>query len=82
MTLAFLYVPLLVIVLYAFNERRILAWPIPGLTLEWFEEAVDNPGVRDALWTRVQGGPRRDGDRARAGDARLLRGRALPLLRP
>ena len=31
-TLAFLYVPLLVIALYAFNSRRTLKWPIPGLT--------------------------------------------------
>ena len=30
MTLAFLYVPLLVILLYAFNSRRTLKWPIPG----------------------------------------------------
>ena len=32
-TLAFLYLPLLVIGLYAFNERRVQTWPIPGLTL-------------------------------------------------
>jgi putative spermidine/putrescine transport system permease protein len=48
-TLAFIYLPLLVIGLYAFNERRTLAWPIPGLTVKWFERAIDNPGVRDAL---------------------------------
>lgn len=47
-TLAFIYIPLLVIALYAFNERRIQTWPIPGLTLKWFEKAFDNPGVRDA----------------------------------
>ena len=50
LTLAFIYVPLLLIVLYAFNERRIQTWPIPGFTLEWFERAIDNPGARDALW--------------------------------
>ena len=32
LTLAFLYLPLLVIALYAFNSRRTLKWPIPGLT--------------------------------------------------
>jgi putative spermidine/putrescine transport system permease protein len=48
-TLAFIYLPLFVIGLYAFNERRTLAWPIPGLTVKWFERAIDNPGVRDAL---------------------------------
>jgi putative spermidine/putrescine transport system permease protein len=53
-TLVFLYVPLAVILLYAFNERRTLKWPIPGFTLEWFEKAFHNPGVRDALWTSVK----------------------------
>jgi putative spermidine/putrescine transport system permease protein len=56
LTLAFIYVPLIVIALYAFNERRTQTWPIPGLTLEWFGKAVDNPGVRDALWTSVKAG--------------------------
>src|SRR5215210_6193695 len=53
-TLAFLYLPLLVIGLYAFNERRIQTWPIPGFTLDWFGKAFDNPGVRDALETSVK----------------------------
>jgi putative spermidine/putrescine transport system permease protein len=53
-TLAFMYVPLLVIALYAFNSRRTLGWPIPGLTLDWFERAFHNPGVRDALWMSLK----------------------------
>ena len=48
-TLAFIYLPLLVICLYAFNDRRSLVWPIQGLTTKWFGRALDNPGVRDAL---------------------------------
>ena len=54
LTLAFIYIPLLIIILYAFNERRIQTWPIPGLTLEWFEKAINNPGARDALWTSLK----------------------------
>jgi putative spermidine/putrescine transport system permease protein len=53
-TLAFIYVPLIVIAIYAFNESRSQAWPIDGLTLEWFDRAFHNPGVRDALWTSVK----------------------------
>jgi putative spermidine/putrescine transport system permease protein len=53
-TLAFLYVPIAVIVLYAFNSHRTLKWPIPGLTLSWFEKAFHNPGVRDALATSLK----------------------------
>jgi putative spermidine/putrescine transport system permease protein len=53
-TLAFMYIPLVVILLYAFNSRRTLKWPIPGFTLEWFNKAFHNPGVRDALLTSVK----------------------------
>jgi putative spermidine/putrescine transport system permease protein len=56
LTLAFIYLPLLVIALYAFNERRTQTWPIPGLTLEWFGKAFHNPGVRDALLTSLKAG--------------------------
>jgi putative spermidine/putrescine transport system permease protein len=56
LTLAFLYAPLLVIAVYAFNDRRTATWPPPGLTLDWFDKAFRNQGVRDALWTSVQAG--------------------------
>jgi putative spermidine/putrescine transport system permease protein len=55
-TLAFIYIPLAIIVLYAFNSRRTLTWPIPGLTFKWFGKALDNPGVRDALLTSLKAG--------------------------
>jgi putative spermidine/putrescine transport system permease protein len=54
LTLAFIYVPLLVIGVYAFNSRRSLVWPIEGLTTSWFGRAIDNPGVREALWTSMK----------------------------
>ena len=47
--LAFLYLPLLVIVLYAFNPSRIQAWPPQGFTLHWFQEALDNRNVIRAV---------------------------------
>jgi ABC-type spermidine/putrescine transport system permease subunit II len=42
-----------VIAIYAFNESRSQAWPIDGFTLEWFDRALNNPGVRDAFWTSM-----------------------------
>jgi putative spermidine/putrescine transport system permease protein len=54
LTLLFIYVPLAIIGLYAFNESRIQAWPLKGLTLHWFRAALDNPGARDALWTSLK----------------------------
>jgi putative spermidine/putrescine transport system permease protein len=56
LTLAFIYVPLALIILYAFNKSRIQTWPIPGLTLEWFGKAIDNPGARDALLMSLKAG--------------------------
>jgi putative spermidine/putrescine transport system permease protein len=53
-TLAFIYIPLIVIAIYAFNDSRSQAWPVDGLTFQWFDRAFHNPGVRDALWTSVK----------------------------
>jgi putative spermidine/putrescine transport system permease protein len=55
-TLAFIYMPIAVIALYAFSAKRTQTWPIDGLTFDWFGKAFDNPGVRDALWTSLQAG--------------------------
>jgi putative spermidine/putrescine transport system permease protein len=52
--LAFIYVPLLVIALYAFNASSVLEWPPPGLTLDWFPEAIESRAARDALLTSLK----------------------------
>jgi len=49
LVLAFLYLPLVILVVYAFNTSRIPTWPPAGLTLHWFGEAWANPAIRDAL---------------------------------
>ena len=54
LVIAFLWIPLVIIALYAFNESRIQAWPIEGFTLQWFERAIDNPGARDALFLSLK----------------------------
>ncbi len=54
--LAFLYVPLAVVVLYAFNPARSNVWPIPGLTLRWFGVAWRNGDVREALLNSLKAG--------------------------
>jgi putative spermidine/putrescine transport system permease protein len=52
--LAFLYIPLVVVGIYAFNPRVVQTWPLDGLSLRWFDRALNNPGVRDALWTSLK----------------------------
>jgi putative spermidine/putrescine transport system permease protein len=53
--LAFIYVPLIVLGVYAFNSSRILEWPPPGLTFEWFPKAIEST-ARDAFWTSIKVG--------------------------
>jgi putative spermidine/putrescine transport system permease protein len=55
-TLAFIYIPLIVIAIYAFNGGNTLQWPPPHLTTHWFGQAVNNSGARDALWTSIRVG--------------------------
>jgi putative spermidine/putrescine transport system permease protein len=55
-TLAFIYVPLIVIAIYAFNAGTTLQWPPDGLTLDWFDRALDNRGARDALGNSLKAG--------------------------
>jgi putative spermidine/putrescine transport system permease protein len=47
--LVFLYLPLIVAAIYAFNSSRLQAWPPAGFTLQWFEEAAANPAVTRAV---------------------------------
>jgi putative spermidine/putrescine transport system permease protein len=55
-TLAFIYVPLIVIAIYAFNPSPTLAWPPDGLTLHWFDLALNNHSARNSFETSVKVG--------------------------
>ena len=54
--LGFLYLPLVILAIYAFNPSRALAWPPPGLTLHWFADAASNPAVREAFLNSIIAG--------------------------
>jgi putative spermidine/putrescine transport system permease protein len=45
----FLWVPLLIILIYAFNTSNIQSWPIPGFTTHWFRVAWNDQEARSAL---------------------------------
>jgi putative spermidine/putrescine transport system permease protein len=45
----FLWIPLVLICVYAFNSSNIQSWPIPGFTTKWFHAAWQNSEARDAL---------------------------------
>jgi len=56
LVLLFLFIPIALIVLYAFNKSNIESWPIPGVTTHWFSVAWHDSQVRVALWLSVRVG--------------------------
>jgi len=49
LVIAFLWVPIIVIALYAFNGSTLQSWPITSWSLHWFSVAWHNPDARSAL---------------------------------
>jgi putative spermidine/putrescine transport system permease protein len=49
LVILFLWVPLVLICVYAFNPSNIQSWPIAGFSTKWFHEAWHNQEARDAL---------------------------------
>jgi putative spermidine/putrescine transport system permease protein len=54
--LAFIYIPLIVLAIYAFNSSNILEWPPPGLTLDWFPKAIEEEFARESFVTSLKAG--------------------------
>jgi putative spermidine/putrescine transport system permease protein len=52
----FLFVPIGVVVLYAFNKSNVQSWPIAGLSTKWFSVAWHDPQVRSSLLLSVKAG--------------------------
>jgi putative spermidine/putrescine transport system permease protein len=51
--LAFMYIPLALVVLNSFNAARIVSWPVTGFSLEWWGKAFTSEPVRAALLNSV-----------------------------
>ena len=51
--LAFIYVPLVVVVINSFNASSTLQWPPKSLTTQWWIKMFSNEGVRAAVGTSV-----------------------------
>ncbi|MBY6200139.1 ABC transporter permease [Maritalea mobilis] len=46
--LAFLYAPIVLLPLFAFNDGTVIAFPLQGFTLEWFAALLDTPALHEA----------------------------------
>ena len=49
----FVYIPLSVVLINSFNAGETLSWPPSGLSIKWWQRAIDNEGVREAIVTSV-----------------------------
>jgi putative spermidine/putrescine transport system permease protein len=56
LVLAFLYIPIAIICVYAFNSSNVQSWPIAGLTTRWFSPALHNGDLQQALWLSLKAG--------------------------
>jgi putative spermidine/putrescine transport system permease protein len=54
LVILFLWVPLALILVYAFNKSNVQSWPIPGFTTKWFAVAWHSAEVRSSLWLSVR----------------------------
>lgn len=54
--LVFLYLPVLLIPLFSFNDSIQAAFPLQGFTLQWYRSLADNEALRDALVTSIEVG--------------------------
>jgi putative spermidine/putrescine transport system permease protein len=51
--LIFMYLPLSLVIAYAFNKSGTQAWPPTGFTLQWISDALNNTGLKQAFMTSV-----------------------------
>ncbi len=56
LVMLFLYVPIAVIILYAFNRSSIQSWPISSFSLRWFSVAFHDSDVRAGLVLSLKAG--------------------------
>jgi putative spermidine/putrescine transport system permease protein len=54
--LAFIYIPLSVVIINSFNASKTFSWPPSHFTTIWWSKAIENTGVRQALkWSIFAG---------------------------
>ena len=51
--LFFLYAPILLLPIFAFNDSRVVAFPLQGFTLQWFSEMAADQNLRNAAKNSV-----------------------------
>lgn len=47
--MAFLYIPIWVLIAFSFNDSRSLTWPLSGFTLDWYAKLWENTDIQAAI---------------------------------
>ena len=50
---SFLYIPIILLILFSFNESRLVTvWG--GFSTKWYGELMNNQGIKDAAWVTIR----------------------------
>ena len=50
---AYLYLPIVVVMLLSVNDSEVAAFPLHGVTLRWFHQAFNNPLIAEGLFNSL-----------------------------
>lgn len=56
LVILFLHLPIVIIILYAFNAQTAQGWPITDWTTKWFSPTLHNGEMQQALWLSLKAG--------------------------
>jgi spermidine/putrescine transport system permease protein len=51
LVVAFLYTPILILLIFSFNDSAVPSFPLSGFTLDWYHQFLANPDLKGALAT-------------------------------
>ena len=49
----FLYLPVVVLIIFSFNDNKLTTWPLAGFTWHWYHDAFSNKELMAALWNSI-----------------------------
>ena len=52
--LIFLYAPIVLLPLFAFNDSTIIAFPLQGFTTKWFAQLTTIPALTSSVWASIK----------------------------
>jgi spermidine/putrescine transport system permease protein len=51
LVVAFLYAPIVILLIFSFNDSEVPSFPLSGFTLRWYHQFLTNPDLKNALGT-------------------------------